>query len=367
MLLKYGSAGSAVQELQGLLNKLPSKLPPLAVDGKFGSKTLARVKEFQGANALTVDGVVGPKTMAMLLELLKNLGGLVTPPTPSDVSVRPITKQILGMEPTNNLVQQIFPTIGVVNVATFRAGDKNNAPNFSISATRTGRLGIFAAKKGDSERAVILVLPASAFADRILLGVSHGFGQNAAHYGALGWGDPLSPPLILEVLLKHVVNRWGAQVLAGKKAMGLLHIVRAAGVELGPFAHDGVFVKEVLTQLVALTNNAFSFGTVEAFTFSSGIGDFNPFLAAISGQVNVGAVYNIDPAKATPCGHPAGAVVKQFLSGQTGAPKVGFEFMPLKRWKNEVAYPTHAVIGTFNYLHNLCMSRYALHLGIQTS
>src|SRR5262249_28497005 len=38
----------------------------LRVDGIFGSKTLARVKEFQKNNGLRVDGVVGPKTWAKL-------------------------------------------------------------------------------------------------------------------------------------------------------------------------------------------------------------------------------------------------------------------------------------------------------------
>lgn len=44
----------------------PSSLSPLRVDGIFGPKTLARVKEFQKNNGLKVDGVVGPKTWAKL-------------------------------------------------------------------------------------------------------------------------------------------------------------------------------------------------------------------------------------------------------------------------------------------------------------
>jgi peptidoglycan hydrolase-like protein with peptidoglycan-binding domain len=58
-----------VQELQSLLNAAPAgTLPPLAVDGIFGPKTLARVKEFQaqGTPKLVVDGIVGPKTWAKL-------------------------------------------------------------------------------------------------------------------------------------------------------------------------------------------------------------------------------------------------------------------------------------------------------------
>jgi peptidoglycan hydrolase-like protein with peptidoglycan-binding domain len=38
----------------------------LAVDGDFGSATLATVEVFQGRKGLTVDGVAGPKTWAAL-------------------------------------------------------------------------------------------------------------------------------------------------------------------------------------------------------------------------------------------------------------------------------------------------------------
>jgi hypothetical protein len=54
--------------LQTRLNsKPPTSLPLLASDGNFGSKTLARVKEFQKNNALKADGIVGPMTWGKLL------------------------------------------------------------------------------------------------------------------------------------------------------------------------------------------------------------------------------------------------------------------------------------------------------------
>ena len=65
--LQYMSLGAAVTELQTKLNKLlPAVLPPLKVDGKFGDKTLARVKEFQRTRGLVADGVVGAKTWAAI-------------------------------------------------------------------------------------------------------------------------------------------------------------------------------------------------------------------------------------------------------------------------------------------------------------
>jgi hypothetical protein len=65
--LRFMSMGPAVKDLQVLLNqRLPKLSPPLAVDGQFGHKTLARVKAFQMQLGLVVDGVVGPKTWAAL-------------------------------------------------------------------------------------------------------------------------------------------------------------------------------------------------------------------------------------------------------------------------------------------------------------
>lgn len=59
LVLRRGSKGAAVKELQKLLKLVP--------DGVFGSITEEAVKSFQEANGLKSDGVVGPATMAKLL------------------------------------------------------------------------------------------------------------------------------------------------------------------------------------------------------------------------------------------------------------------------------------------------------------
>lgn len=64
--LKRGMTGDDIKELQELLNELD--YGPLTVDGDFGKKTEAAVKEYQKENKLDVDGVVGPDTFAELLE-----------------------------------------------------------------------------------------------------------------------------------------------------------------------------------------------------------------------------------------------------------------------------------------------------------
>ncbi len=64
--LRSGSRGETVKTLQTMLNAVSGA--GLAVDGGFGSKTLAAVKSFQRSRGLTADGVVGTKTWTALAE-----------------------------------------------------------------------------------------------------------------------------------------------------------------------------------------------------------------------------------------------------------------------------------------------------------
>ena len=66
-LIKYGAKGDAVKTLQKYLNSIGYSLD---VDGDFGKKTLAAVKDFQKKNSLDVDGEVGNNTWAKLEALV---------------------------------------------------------------------------------------------------------------------------------------------------------------------------------------------------------------------------------------------------------------------------------------------------------
>lgn len=61
--IQYGSSGEEVKTLQTELNKRGYKLD---VDGKFGPKTQAAVKDYQKKNNLAVDGIVGRNTWGSL-------------------------------------------------------------------------------------------------------------------------------------------------------------------------------------------------------------------------------------------------------------------------------------------------------------
>ena len=60
-LSKYGSKGSEVTQIQTKLKRWGYYSG--AIDGIYGSKTLAAVKWFQSKNGLTVDGIAGTKTL----------------------------------------------------------------------------------------------------------------------------------------------------------------------------------------------------------------------------------------------------------------------------------------------------------------
>ena len=76
-VLTEGSVGPPVVDVQAALNLLPSVFAVLAVDGKFGPKTTARVKEFQRLAHIAADGDVGPETMRQLEALIPDLNAAV--------------------------------------------------------------------------------------------------------------------------------------------------------------------------------------------------------------------------------------------------------------------------------------------------
>ena len=68
-LLSKGSTGQDVRALQDVLNYHVRRGEPLRVDGIFGTKTNARVREFQTSNGLKADGIVGPNTEQQLFQV----------------------------------------------------------------------------------------------------------------------------------------------------------------------------------------------------------------------------------------------------------------------------------------------------------
>lgn len=63
-VLKLGSTGSDVMEIQALLRKIGYN--PGIIDGAFGNQTLQAVIQFQRNSGLTADGIIGPTTYKVL-------------------------------------------------------------------------------------------------------------------------------------------------------------------------------------------------------------------------------------------------------------------------------------------------------------
>lgn len=75
-VLRTGSTGSAVEQLQFWLNTLAqyeSSIPSLTVDGVYGTGTANAVRAFQRKYGLTVDGVVGRATWAEVYDQFRSI------------------------------------------------------------------------------------------------------------------------------------------------------------------------------------------------------------------------------------------------------------------------------------------------------
>lgn len=362
-MLSMGSVGQAVTLLQTQLNQIGgSRLPPLAMDGQFGPRTRSRVLEFQSANGLVADGIVGERTIKAILDLLK---GLLTTSGP----VRLITEQILGSFPaSDNLIQQTIPGVQTVDIAAFMAGRGEKPLQFLRAPQTTARLAIFSCETGGDKRAVILALPPAKRPSGVIFTVAARFGQAVASTPELkNFGNPLDPTMLKFALLKHIVQRYAPQVIASGRPLAIAYIVRSAGTsELGPFAADGDFVRDCLAGMAALTNNAFSFDTIEASTHSNGISDFGPFIGAIAKRLTVKTIYNIDPVDATAAPAMDGVTRRQYLSGQTGDSRPGFVFLPHQMWRNEDFFnPRPRGAELFQYLHSSALPRHCLFMGLR--
>ncbi|MDR1663712.1 MAG: peptidoglycan-binding protein [Clostridiales bacterium] len=84
-VLRNGTSGEAVRQIQRCLNRVSSRyptLPKLTEDGKFGNGTANAVKIFQQLFGLAADSLVGPATWRKIMAECQNSGGTVLPAYP---------------------------------------------------------------------------------------------------------------------------------------------------------------------------------------------------------------------------------------------------------------------------------------------
>lgn len=138
------NANLDVSALQSALNALPSSLPRLVVDGKYGPLTTARVREFQASKGLSPTGNVNGDTFGVLFDTTP--GGTPPPPSsspaPTSSSGSAWDQIVRFLDPTNqlklindgidttgkavgdaaNTVQAVLPFAGIGSIVLLVAG-----------------------------------------------------------------------------------------------------------------------------------------------------------------------------------------------------------------------------------------------------
>ena len=172
--IKYGMKGDPVANLQTTLNKYGYNL---AVDGSFGPKTLAAVKDYQKKNGLTVDGMVGPQTQAALFSNTSSIAPTVSNPAAED---RPMAKDEEndpmpsvppGVTNTVALPENTQPAAGTGNAnPTVVPGSTNPAVPENTQPAVTGGTNTAPATGGGSKNTAGSTAPAVNYPDPFTYG-----------------------------------------------------------------------------------------------------------------------------------------------------------------------------------------------------
>ena len=279
-----------------------------------------------------------------------------------DLVVRDVTNEIFGVDKFT-FRTGAEPT---VLMPTFKPGDPNNAFEFNPAAPGpVVDLHVFAAKIGNIERTHWLMLPFNTTPTSLMVVISHGFGQNWAYYSKLGFGNPMSKALLLDVRDRFVLRRWGHQVATSRSSMALLMPVRSAagGGELGPFISQAGLGAKIVVNILTQADAAEALREVNLVTFSSGIYDANTFIASGGRGLKFNLMVNQDPAGGVNISGPAR---KQYLSGwTTGGPRSGFEFLPMPRWQNDPKLDEMKAALGREYLHTWAIPTYTLGMALR--
>lgn len=195
-LLKTGSKGQAVKDLQSRLNDMLPANRQLVPDGVFGAATAAVIRAFQRLNRLSPDAVVGPKTW---LELKFQTGRIFTFHNIS----------LIGQPTTMTCWAASTAMITKSTVHAVR----QKTPKSLITASG----GLANSSKEDDP-----MITGKPFAD------AHNLRCNYPQsYAALGlWGKLLSSPLVFDILWEP------HEYLAGQGSPG--HMVAVAAMQTNP-------------------------------------------------------------------------------------------------------------------------------------
>lgn len=135
--IKYGSKGDEVKELQTALN---SKGYNLSVDGIFGSKTQAAVKDYQGKNSLQVDGIVGANTWGSLFPTTST-PATTTPAATTNTTTN--TTTTAPAEPQKSAAQQALESVPKFEYGEYQESDLVAQAKAALQAQMANKPGAY--------------------------------------------------------------------------------------------------------------------------------------------------------------------------------------------------------------------------------
>lgn len=137
-MVRYGSSGNDVSELQRILNENGYDLD---VDGIFGSQTQAAVTDYQTKKGLDVDGIVGDQTWGSLT------GGVTDTSAPSAAVTGEASGSASGSS-KKSYYEGINTSIPTITTQNYLAGVNTNVPTVQsagVSAATKNSLGQYEA------------------------------------------------------------------------------------------------------------------------------------------------------------------------------------------------------------------------------
>ncbi|MFA5058639.1 MAG: peptidoglycan-binding protein, partial [Opitutaceae bacterium] len=217
-LLKAGATGSNISDVQKFL--ADRGYDPGNVDGRFGDKTAAAVKDFQRANGLEVDGIIGPQTMGAMVASGFGTGNAATPQlTNANALPRPLA---FAPEAATTFTPSSVPTkADLASYIATAAADRNIDPTTALTvAQHEGLNSLTTASDGWQSLVRNNGVRETSYGPFQLKVGNGGLGDVFSQTTGLDPSNPLTAYAQVDFALDHAArNGWGSWY--GAKAAGI--------------------------------------------------------------------------------------------------------------------------------------------------
>ena len=140
--ISYGSKGDEVKELQTALNNAGYNL---SVDGVFGSKTQAAVKDYQSKNSLKVDGIVGTNTWGSLFPTTTTTAATTTPAATTNTTNSTTTNATTTTpaEPQKSAAQLALESVPKFEYGEYQESDLVSQAKAALAEQLANKPGVY--------------------------------------------------------------------------------------------------------------------------------------------------------------------------------------------------------------------------------